>query len=220
MFGDEIERLLEIDKITGKPKEELKYLYIYPARHFVIPEETIGRAVERIKEDLDKRLSQLDMVEAHRLKQRTLYDIEMIEETGFCKGIENYSIYFDGREIGENPYCLLDYFGDDFLIVIDESHQTIPQLHGMYRGDYSRKKNLVDYGFRLPSALDNRPLKFEEFMKLSGQTLFVSATPSEYEISKSAVILEQVIRFSDMCPSGQCKKYVSLAMKIQCFWLN
>ncbi|MCK5059449.1 MAG: excinuclease ABC subunit UvrB [Candidatus Aminicenantes bacterium] len=196
MFGDEIERLLEIDKITGKPKEELKYLYIYPARHFVIPEETMGRAVERIKEDLDKRLSQLDMVEAHRLKQRTLYDIEMIEETGFCKGIENYSIYFDGREIGERPYCLLDYFGDDFLIVIDESHQTIPQLHGMYRGDYSRKKNLVDYGFRLPTALDNRPLKFSEFegfMKKQ-QAIFTSATPGPYEWEVSTAIVEQIIR--------------------------
>ncbi|MFC2155974.1 excinuclease ABC subunit UvrB [Acidobacteriota bacterium] len=196
MFGDEIERLLEIDKITGKPKEELKYLYVYPAKHFVIPEETLGRAVERIKEDLDKRLPQLDMVEAHRLKQRTLYDIEMIEETGFCKGIENYSIYFDGRKIGERPYCLFDYFGDDFLIVIDESHQTIPQLHGMYRGDYSRKKNLVDYGFRLPTALDNRPLKFSEFetfMKKQ-QVIFTTATPGPYEKEVSAAVVEQIIR--------------------------
>lgn len=196
MFGDEIERIIEIDKVTGKPVEELKYLHVYPARHFVIPEETLSGAVERIKEDLDKRLPQLDMIEAHRLKQRTLYDLEMIEETGFCKGIENYSIYFDGRKSGERPYCLLDYFGDDFLIVIDESHQTIPQLHGMYRGDYSRKKNLVDYGFRLPTALDNRPLKFNEFEEVmkKQKVIFVSATPGPYEQDVSAQLVEQIIR--------------------------
>lgn len=206
MFGDEIERITEIDKVSGSPKEELKYLYIYPARHFVIQPDTMKRALERIKEDLQKRLPQLDMVEAHRLKQRTLYDIEMIEETGFCKGIENYSIYFDGRQVGEKPYCLLDYFGADFLIVIDESHQTIPQLHGMYRGDYSRKKNLVDYGFRLPTALDNRPLKFnefEEYMKKQ-QVIFVSATPGPYEREVSRKLVEQIIR-----PTGLVDPQVS-----------
>ncbi len=196
MFGDEIERMTEIDKVSGKPLEELKYLFVYPARHFVIPDTIMEQALGRIRMDLDKRLSQLDMVEAHRLKQRTLYDLEMIEETGFCKGIENYSIYLDGRQPGERPYCLLDYFGDDFLVVIDESHQTIPQLHGMYRGDYSRKKNLVDYGFRLPTALDNRPLKFEEFESIikEQQVIFVSATPGPYELDASAQVVEQIIR--------------------------
>jgi excinuclease ABC subunit B len=172
----------------------------------VIQPDTMNRAIERIKEDLQKRLPQLDMVEAHRLKQRTLYDLEMIEETGFCKGIENYSIYFDGRQPGAKPYCLLDYFGADFLIVIDESHQTIPQLHGMYRGDYSRKKNLVDYGFRLPTAMDNRPLKFnefEEYMKKQ-QVIFVSATPGPYEREVSLQLVEQIIR-----PTGLVDPQVS-----------
>ncbi len=207
MFGDEIERISEIEKVSGKLVDEMKYLYIYPARHFVIPESELAQALERIKQDLDKRLPLLDMIEAHRLKQRTLYDIEMIEETGFCKGIENYSIYFDNRRPGEKPYCLLDYFGSDFLIVIDESHQTIPQLHGMYRGDYSRKKTLVDYGFRLPTALDNRPLKFPEFedyMKRN-QVIFVSATPGPYEQEVSSRIVEQIIR-----PTGLVDPEVSV----------
>ncbi len=196
MFGDEIDRITEIDKTTGEVKEQLKYLYLYPARHFVIPRERLDAAVDRIEEELDKRLPQLDMVEAHRLKQRTLYDIEMIRETGFCKGIENYSVYFEDRTHGEKPFCLIDYFGDDFIIVIDESHQTIPQLHGMYRGDYSRKKNLVDYGFRLPSAFDNRPLQFHESEKylLENRTIFVSATPGDYERRESSAVVEQIIR--------------------------
>ena len=196
MFGDEIERITEIDKTTGDVKEQLNYLYIYPARHFVIPRERLDAAVDRIQEELDKRLPELDMVEAHRLKQRTLYDIEMIRETGFCKGIENYSVYFEDRAHGEKPFCLIDYFGDDFMIVIDESHQTIPQLHGMYRGDYSRKKNLVDYGFRLPSAFDNRPLQFHEFEEylLANRVIFVSATPGDYERRESSAVVEQIIR--------------------------
>jgi len=196
MFGDEIERITEIDKTTGEVKEQLNYLYIYPARHFVIPRERLDGAVERIKEELDKRLPELDMVEAHRLKQRTLYDIEMIRETGFCKGIENYSVYFEDRSHGEKPFCLIDYFGDDFIIVIDESHQTVPQLHGMYRGDYSRKKNLVDYGFRLPSAFDNRPLQFHEIEEylLANRVIFVSATPGDYERRESSAVVEQIIR--------------------------
>jgi excinuclease ABC subunit B len=196
MFGDEIDRITEIDKITGDPKEQLKYVFIYPARHFVIPQERIETAVTGIEQELEQRLPQLEMVEAHRLKQRTLYDLEMIRETGFCKGIENYSVYFDGRKHGEKPFCLLDYFGEDFLIVIDESHQTIPQLHAMFRGDYTRKKNLVDYGFRLPSAFDNRPLRFDEFEKYlkSSRVIFVSATPAEYEKRESGNVVEQVIR--------------------------
>jgi excinuclease ABC subunit B len=196
MFGDEIDRITEIDKTTGEVKEKLKYLYIYPARHFVIPQEQVDRALEGIMKELEERLPQLDMVEAHRLKQRTLYDIEMIRETGFCKGIENYSAHFENRAKGEKPFCLLDYFGDDFVIVIDESHQTIPQLHGMYRGDYTRKKNLVDYGFRLPSAFDNRPLQFHEIEQylLDNRVIFVSATPADYERKESSQVVEQIIR--------------------------
>jgi excinuclease ABC subunit B len=196
MFGDEIEKIREINKITGEVKEELKYFFVYPARHFVISEDYVKEAIESIKKELDERLPKLGLVESHRLKQRTLYDIEMIEETGYCKGIENYSRHLDGRNVGDKPYCLLDYFGSDFLIFIDESHQTIPQLHGMYNGDYTRKKTLVDYGFRLPSALDNRPLRFEEFEKYmdNNHVIFVSATPSDYERQRSVQVVEQLIR--------------------------
>jgi len=196
MFGDEIETIAEIDKTTGNVTEKLTYFFIYPARHFVIPEDQLSTAIASIKVELERNLPELEMIEAHRLKQRTLYDIEMIEETGFCKGIENYSLHFDGRQKGEKPYSLIDYFGDDFLIIIDESHQTIPQLHGMYEGDYSRKKNLVDYGFRLQTALDNRPLKFHEFevyMKRN-KVIFTSATPGLYERHESAQVVEQIIR--------------------------
>jgi len=194
LFGDEIERIVEIDKTTGNTIEEFDYFYVWPARHFVIPDEQKQKAIEEIKYDMEKRLPELDMIEAHRLKQRTLYDIEMIEETGLCKGIENYSRYFDGRKPGQKPYTLIDYLPDDFLFIIDESHQSIPQLHGMYNGDRSRKQTLVDYGFRLPSALDNRPLKFEETEKYFKHTIFVSATPGEYERKNSAQIVEQIIR--------------------------
>jgi excinuclease ABC subunit B len=196
MFGDQIERIIEIDKVTGKPIDQHKYFFVYPARHFVMPESKLSGAITSIKEELEGRVGDLDMIEAHRLKTRTLYDIEMIQETGFCKGIENYSVYFEDRERGEKPYCLLDYFGDDLLIVVDESHQTIPQLHGMYKGDYSRKKNLVDYGFRLPSALDNRPLMFQEFEGYleKNNAIFVSATPGEYEKRESLQVVEQIIR--------------------------
>ena len=196
MFGDEIEKIAEIDKITGNIIEKFNYFFIYPARHFVIPENKIRGAIESIKAELERNLQGMEMLEAHRLKQRTLYDIEMIEETGFCKGIENYSLHFDGRKKGEKPYCLLDYFGDNFLIILDESHQTIPQLHGMYEGDYSRKKNLVDYGFRLKTALDNRPLKFDEFEEYmkKNTVIFTSATPGEYEKRESKQIVEQIIR--------------------------
>ena len=152
------------------------------------------KALDSIRNELDERLPSLDMLEAHRLKQKTLYDIEMIEETGFCKGIENYSRHFDGRKPGEKPYCLLDYFPKDFLIFIDESHRTIPQIHGMHHGDYSRKKTLIDYGFRLPSAFDNRPLTFNEFKKYMKRTIFVSATPGDYELDLSNLIVEQIIR--------------------------
>jgi excinuclease ABC subunit B len=196
MFGDEIEAIAEIDKNTGNVIEKINYFFIYPARHFVIPEDEIQSAIASIEAELARNLPELGMIEAHRLKQRTLYDIEMIEETGYCKGIENYSLHFDGRKSGEKPYSLLDYFGDDFLIIIDESHQTIPQLHGMYNGDYSRKKNLVDYGFRLQTAFDNRPLNFDEFeayMKRN-TVIFTSATPGEYERWVSSQMVEQIIR--------------------------
>ena len=196
MFGDEIETISEIDRNTGEVRERMKYFFIYPARHFVIPEDRIKEAIASIKAELERNLPKLGVVEAHRLKQRTLYDIEMIEETGYCKGIENYSLHFDGRKRGEKPYTLLDHFRDDFLMIIDESHQTIPQLHGMYNGDYSRKRTLVDYGFRLETALDNRPLKFKEFEEYMKRNtvIFTSATPGEYELERSAQVVEQIIR--------------------------
>jgi excinuclease ABC subunit B len=194
LFGDEVDRINEIDRQTGERREEMKYFYVYPARHYVIPEEEQKSAIASILAELEERLPELDMLEAHRLRQRTLYDIEMINETGSCKGIENYSRHFDGRRPGEPPYCLLDYFPEDFLLVIDESHQTIPQLRAMYRGDRSRKKSLVDYGFRLPSAFDNRPLRFEEFERFMRNVIFVSATPGPFELERSAQVVEQIIR--------------------------
>ncbi len=194
LFGDEIDRISEVDRQTGQVKEELRYFFIYPARHYVIPEKEQKEAMDSIKAELDERLPELGMIEAHRLKQRTLHDLEMISETGSCKGIENYSRHFDRRLPGEAPYCLLDYFPDDFLLVIDESHQTLPQLRAMYNGDRSRKKSLVDYGFRLPSAYDNRPLRFEEFERHMKNVIFVSATPGDYELERSAQVVEQIIR--------------------------
>ena len=194
LFGDEIEKITEIDKITGNIVDNLDYIFIYPAKHFVIREDKRKRAINAIKQELEDRLKELDMIEAHRLKQRTLYDIEMLEETGFCKGIENYSRHFDGRKPGEKPFCFLDYFPKDFLMFIDESHRTIPQIHGMNHGDYSRKKALIDYGFRLPSAYDNRPLTFDEFYKYMENVIFVSATPGDYELDISSSIVEQIIR--------------------------
>jgi len=194
MFGDEIERLSEVEKITGKTKEVFKYFHVHPAKHFVMPEELLKKGMKSIRTELETCLPNLEMMEAHRLKQRTLYDIEMMEETGYCKGIENYSRHLDGRKPGEKPYTLLDYFPKDFLFFIDESHQTIPQLHGMYNGDHSRKKTLIDYGFRLPSAFDNRPLQFPETETYFHDTIFVSATPGQYELKKSDQVVEQIIR--------------------------
>ncbi len=193
LFGDEVDAIRELDKATLSVQEAMKYFYVFPARHFVIPEDEKQSAIASIRAELEEQLPKLGMIEAHRLRQRTLYDIEMIEETGYCKGIENYSRHFDFRKPGEAPYTLLDYFPDDFLMFIDESHQTIPQLHGMYKGDYSRKKALVDYGFRLPSAFDNRPLQFHEFEKWMKRLVFVSATPGDYE-RKHSRIVEQLIR--------------------------
>jgi len=194
LFGDEIDRISEIDKQSGQRKEEMSYFYVYPARHYVVPEEEQKGAIQSILKELECRLPELGMIESYRLKQRTLHDMEMIGETGSCKGIENYSRHFDGRKSGEKPYCLLDFFPDDFLLVVDESHQTLPQVHGMYNGDRSRKKSLIDYGFRLPSAYDNRPLRFEEFEGYMKKVIFVSATPGDYELEKSDQVVEQVIR--------------------------
>ena len=193
LFGDEVDRISEIDRVSGERLETMDYFFVYPARHFVAPEEVKERAIASIQEELEEWLPNLGMLEAHRLRQRTLYDIDMIRETGTCKGIENYSRHFDGRKVGEQPYCLLDYFPEDFLMVIDESHQTLPQVRGMYNGDYSRKKSLVEYGFRLPSAFDNRPLKFDEFSGYMRNVIFVSATPGDYELERSSVA-EQIIR--------------------------
>jgi excinuclease ABC subunit B len=194
LFGDEVDRMTVIDRVTGEKERGLKYFFVYPARHYVIPEDRKKAAIASIRQELDEVLPTLGELEAYRLKQRTNYDIEMIEETGYCKGIENYSRHFDFRKPGEPPYCLLDYFPRDFLLFIDESHQTIPQIHGMFNGDRSRKKALVDYGFRLPSAYDNRPLKFREFEEFMQRVVFVSATPGEFELRQSASVVEQIIR--------------------------
>jgi excinuclease ABC subunit B len=195
---DEIERITRINSLTGEVKEELKEITIYPAKHFVLPEDQIRRALEQIREELAERYEELlrqnKLVEAQRLKTRTEYDLEMLEEMGYCPGIENYSRHFGGREKGERAAVLLDYFPEDFVTFIDESHVTIPQIGGMYEGDRARKQSLVDYGFRLPSALDNRPLYYGEFEELIGQTVFVSATPKEEERRKSSRIVEQIIR--------------------------
>ena len=194
LFGDQVDRIAEIDRNSGEIREKMNYFYVFPARHYVIPQELQKQALRSIQQELEERLPELGMIEAHRLTQRTMYDIEMIEETGSCKGIENYSRHFDFRKPGEKPYCLLDYFPPDFLLFIDESHQTIPQLNGMYRGDRSRKQALVDYGFRLPSAFDNRPLMFKEFEHYMKNVIFVSATPGPYELAHSGQIVEQIIR--------------------------
>jgi len=195
-FGDNIENIFLIDKASGEKLDELKHYFLFPARHFVVPEEKTLATIELIKAELKERLPKLDTIEAHRLKQRTNYDLELLENIGFCKGIENYSRHFDGRSEGDPPFCLLDYFKNNFLIVVDESHQTIPQFNGMYNGDRKRKETLVEYGFRLPSALDNRPLKFSEFEKYLDKenVIFVSATPDKYERENSKKIVEQIIR--------------------------
>ncbi|MBC7335662.1 MAG: excinuclease ABC subunit B, partial [Clostridia bacterium] len=185
-FGDEVERLLEFDPLTGEILCELRHAVVFPASHYVTPQDKMERALAAIEQELEERLAELrargKLLEAQRLEQRTRFDLEMMREIGFCKGIENYSRHLTGRLPGEPPYTLLDYFPDDMLLFIDESHITVPQLGGMYEGDYSRKKTLVDYGFRLPSALDNRPLKFQEFEARLNQVIFVSATPGPYEL--------------------------------------
>lgn len=196
MFGNEVDRISIIEKSTGITKQILDHYTLFPARHFVTPENELEPALKRIEKELEQQLPKLGLIEAQRLKQRTMYDLEMIREVGFCKGIENYSAHFENRKTGDKPFCLLDYFGDDFLILIDESHQSIPQVGAMYEGDRQRKTTLIDYGFRLPSALDNRPLKFNEFEEYlkKQNVIFVSATPSKYEEEHSKKIVEQIIR--------------------------
>ena len=197
-FGDEIERIVEIDHLTGEVIGTRTHVSIFPASHYVTSREKLEKAVISIEEELEDRLKYYrdnDMyLEAQRIEQRTRYDIEMLKEIGTCKGIENYSRHLTGRQPGERAFTLMDFFPDDYLIIIDESHVTLPQIHAMYSGDQSRKKSLVEYGFRLPSAVDNRPLKFEEFLEVSNQILFVSATPSKFEMENSSGFAEQIIR--------------------------
>ncbi|HTZ85715.1 MAG TPA: excinuclease ABC subunit UvrB [Solirubrobacteraceae bacterium] len=199
LFGDEVERLQHFDPLTGELLEDdLEHVAIWPATHYNVKEGTIESAVEEIGRELNERCEQLEsegkLLESHRLRQRTQYDMEMLREMGFCSGIENYSRILDKRQPGERPYCLIDYFPDDFICFIDESHQTVPQIGGMYEGDRSRKQTLVDYGFRLPSALDNRPQQFDEYLSITPQMLFVSATPGEYERTRSTRVVEQIVR--------------------------
>ncbi|ACM19592.1 excinuclease ABC, B subunit [Geotalea daltonii FRC-32] len=198
-FGDTVEAISEIDPLRGQVIQKLAKCAIYPASHYVANKETLDRAIEQIRLELEERIryfrEQNMLLEAQRIEQRTFFDIEMMEEMGFCQGIENYSRHFDGRSAGEPPYTLIDYFPGDFVLFIDESHITVSQVGGMYRGDRSRKETLVNYGFRLPSALDNRPLNFQEFTKKLNQTVYVSATPAEYELKQAGgVVVEQVIR--------------------------
>ena len=197
-FGDEIDRICETDLLSGRVKRELKHAAIFPASHYVVPQEKIKMACDAIEEELKERVaffkSEGKLIEAQRISERTNFDVEMMRETGFCSGIENYSRYLTGQKPGEPPMCLMDYFGDDYLLIIDESHMTVPQIRGMYAGDRSRKTTLVDYGFRLPSALDNRPLNFAEWETKLDQLLFVSATPAEYEEEHEMLRAEQVIR--------------------------
>jgi excinuclease ABC subunit B len=194
LFGDEIEKITLLDHVSLKEKKKISQMKIFPAKHYLIAKDVRKKAITSIRNELVTRLPELNELEKQRLDMRTKYDLEMIEELGYCSGIENYSRHFDGRKAGEKAFCLMDFFGDDYLLVIDESHVTLPQLHGMYKGDYSRKDKLVTYGFRLPSAYDNRPLKFEEFEDYIKNTIFVSATPADYEKKVSAKIAEQLVR--------------------------
>jgi excinuclease ABC subunit B len=199
LFGDEVERLQHFDPLTGELIEDnIEHVAIWPATHYNVKEGTIESSVAEIGRELNERCEQLEAegkpLESHRLRQRTQYDMEMLREVGFCSGIENYSRILDGRKPGERPYCLIDYFPKDFICLIDESHQTVPQIGGMHEGDRSRKRTLVDYGFRLPSAMDNRPQTFDEFLSITPQLTFVSATPGEYERTRSGRVVEQIVR--------------------------
>jgi excinuclease ABC subunit B len=198
MFGDEIERICRVDPLTGEQVATMDELVVLPATHYVTGEERLRDAIARIEAELERRLAYFEregkLLEAQRLRMRTRYDLEMLAEVGFCNGVENYSAPLDGRGPGEPPYTLLDYFPDDFLMVIDESHVAVPQLHGQYEGDRSRKEQLIEHGFRLPSAADNRPLRFEEVMERLGQVIFLSATPGRYELAVSSQVVEQIVR--------------------------
>lgn len=197
-FGDEIDSISTVHRVTGRRIQKLDRVTIFPAKHFVIPEDRLQRAIESIEAELEERLTELKaqnkLLEAQRLEQRTRFDMEMLREMGYCQGIENYSMHLSGRKWGEKPNTLLDYFPEDFLTVIDESHVTVPQIRGMYNGDRARKDTLVEYGFRLPSARENRPLRFDEFQESVNQVIYVSATPGRYELSRSQNIVEQIIR--------------------------
>ena len=197
-FGDEIENIYTLHPLTGEIIRDETEMYVFPASHYVAGPERMGRAIKRIEDELAERLQVLEgqnkLVEAQRLRMRTTYDLEMMQQMGFCNGIENYSSHIDGRARGTAPHCLIDYFPDDFLLVIDESHVTVPQIGAMYEGDMSRKRNLVDHGFRLPSAMDNRPLKWDEFQDRVGQTVYLSATPGKYELGKADGFVQQIIR--------------------------
>nr|MBA3432770.1 excinuclease ABC subunit UvrB [Actinomycetota bacterium] len=198
LFGDEVERIASVEPMTGEVIEDLERLVLFPASHYVTSDDAMRRAIAQIGDELGDRLAWFEehgrLLEAQRLRMRTTYDLEMLREIGVCSGIENYSRHLDGRSPGEMPYTLLDYFPDDFLCVLDESHVTVPQLHGQYQGDRSRKETLVEHGFRLPSAMDNRPLRFEEFSKKINQVVFLSATPSPYEFEVSTQVVEQIVR--------------------------
>ena len=197
-FGDEVESIHTLHPVTGEVLREETEMYVFPASHYVAGPERMSRAITQIEDELAERLKSLEaqnkLVEAQRLRMRTTYDLEMMQQMGFCNGIENYSRHIDGRGPGTAPHCLLDYFPDDFLLVIDESHVTVPQIGSMYEGDMSRKRTLVEHGFRLPSAMDNRPLKWDEFLERIGQTIYLSATPGKYELSKSDGVVQQIIR--------------------------
>ena len=198
LFGDEVDRISEINVLTGTPLRELMHVAVYPASHYVASPEKMARAIDEILEEMEERVKFFEkngqLIEAQRIRQRTMYDVEMMQEIGYCNGIENYSRVISGRKAGSPPYTLMDYFPDDFLLVVDESHVTLPQVRGMYAGDRSRKDTLVKYGFRLPSAYDNRPLNFEEFEEHINQVVYVSATPGNYERERSAQVVEQLIR--------------------------
>ncbi len=205
-FGDEIEAIQHFDPLTGEVFNELEHAGIWPATHYATDRPTIERAVVEIRDEMEARCAELEgqgkLLESHRLRQRTQFDMEMLRELGFCNGIENYSRILDGRAPGERPFCLLDFFPDDFVCFIDESHQTVPQIGGMFEGDRSRKQTLVDYGFRLPSAMDNRPQTFDEFLQHTPQMVFVSATPGDFERNHSSKIVEQIVRPTGVVDPG------------------
>ena len=198
MFGDTIDRITTIDPLTGEQLSEMQRAHVFPATHYVTGNERMAVAMGKIEDELQVRLKEFEendkLLEAQRLRMRTQYDLEMMGELGYCNGIENYSMHIDGRDYGEPPFTLLDYFPDDYLLVIDESHVAVPQLHGQFAGDRSRKDMLVDHGFRLPSARDNRPLTFEEVLERVNQAVFLSATPSAYELRVSSKVVEQIVR--------------------------